>query len=162
MIAIKKLWMVAVATILGLAMFIPVIQAEPIDMINCSSGTTNVLVATEELTILTTEIRGISRDNLGSKVFDNMTYHCAGLFKVTAGKRAGTTNCKFMDPSGDYFVVEALYLGAEGDWKFIYGTGKWKGVTGGGKTKSVTSGKPITPGTSQGCGHVTGTYELKK
>jgi hypothetical protein len=58
--------------------------------------------------------------------------------------------------------VEPLYVGAEGDWNFIYGTGKWKAVTGGGKTNSITSGKPIVPGTTQGCARVTGTYELKK
>lgn len=162
MSTIKRWWIVAASMVLGLVMFIPVVQAEPMDIINCGAGTTNVLLSTEDLTILATEVRGISKDNLASKIFDNMTYHCVGLFKAIAGKRTGNTNCKFMAPDGDYFVIDALYVGAEGDWKFIYGTGKWKGVTGGGKTKSITAGKPITPGTSQGCAHVTGTYELKK
>ena len=160
--SVKRLWVVAAVVFWGLAIFIPGAQAEPIDMINCSSGTTNVLMGTEELTIFTTEIRGITRDNLDSKVFENYTYHCVGLIKVVGGKPSATTNCKFMAPIEEYFVVEAAYAGGEGDWKFIYGTGKWKGVTGGGKTKPITSGKPITPGTSQGCNRVTGTYELKK
>jgi hypothetical protein len=162
MVSRKKCWIGAVATILGLSFLVPAVQAEPIDIINCSSGTTNILMATEELTIFTTEIKGITRDNLESKVFENYTYHCVGLIKVVGGKPTATTNCKFMAPNEEYFVVEAYYAGGEGDWKFIYGSGKWKGVTGGGKTKPITSGKPITPGASQGCNRVTGTYELKK
>ncbi|MDI6755078.1 MAG: hypothetical protein QME78_11880 [Thermodesulfobacteriota bacterium] len=162
MVSIKRWWVVAAATVLGLVMFIPIAQAEPMDIINCSSGTTNVLLATEELTIMTTDVKGITRDNLPSKVFDNMTYHCVGLFKVMGGKRYGTTNCKFMDPSGDYFVVEASYGPEGGTAPFLFGTGKFKGITGNCETKPITSGKPIVPGTSQGCARVTGTYELKK
>jgi hypothetical protein len=162
MVSIKKWWMGAAATILGLSLFVPAVQAEPIDIINCSSGTTNVLLATDELTIMTTDVKGITRDNLPTKVFENMTYHCVGLFKVISGKRYGTTNCKFMDPSGDYFVVEASY-GPEGaKAPFLYGTGKFKGITGNCESKPITSAKPIVPGTTQGCARVTGTYELKK
>jgi hypothetical protein len=106
--------MVAAVVFLGLAIFIPGAQADPIDMINCSSGTTNVLMATEELTIFTTEIKGITRDNPESKVFENYTYHCVGLIKVVGGKPTATTNCKFMAPNEEYFVVEAYYAGGGG------------------------------------------------
>jgi hypothetical protein len=159
--SVKRLWMVAVV-FLGLAWFLPVVHAEPMDITNCSSGTTNVLLATDELSIMTTDVKGITRDNLPSKVFDNMTYHCVGLFKVLSGKRYGTTICKFMDPSGDYFVVEASY-GPEGaKAPFLSGTGKFKGITGNCESKPITSGKPIVSGTTQGCARVTGTYEVKK
>ncbi len=159
---IKRWWKGAVAIILGSVMFIPVAQAESMDITNCSSGTTNVLISTEELTIMTTDVKGITRDNLDSKIFDNMTYHCVGLFKVMGGKRYGTTNCKFMAPDGDYFVVEATYGPEGGTAPFLHGTGKFKGITGNCVTKPITSGKPIVPGTTQGCARVTGTYELKK
>jgi len=162
MVSGKRLWVVAAVVCLGLASFISAVHAEPMDITNCSSGTTNVLLATDELTIMTTDVKGITRDNLPSKVFENMTYHCVGLFKVMHGKRYGTTNCKFMDPSGDYFVVEASY-GPEGaKAPFLYGTGKFKGITGNCESKPITSGKPIVAGTTQGCARVTGTYELKK
>jgi hypothetical protein len=158
----KRFRMVAAGAFLGLAWFLPAVHAEPLDITNCSSGTTNVLLATDELTIMTTDVKGITRDNLPSKVFENMTYHCVGLFKVISGKRYGTTNCKFMDPGGDYFVVEASY-GPEGaKAPFLYGTGKFKGITGNCESKPITSGKPIVAGTTQGCARVTGAYELKK
>jgi hypothetical protein len=160
--SVKRLGMVAAVVFLGLGSFIPAVYAESIDITNCSSGTTNVLLATDELTIMTTDVKGITRDNLPTKVFENMTYHCVGLFKVISGKRYGTTNCKFMDPSGDYFVVEASY-GPEGaKAPFLNGTGKFKGITGNCESKPITNAKPIVPGTTQGCARVTGTYELKK
>ena len=69
---------------------------------------------------------------------------------------------KYMDPSGDFLVVEVSQVGMERDWKYLYGTGKWKGVTGGGKAFPFTKGKPITAGTMQSCIKITGTYEIKK
>jgi hypothetical protein len=159
----NKIWRIlVVATFLGLVMFISIVQAEPMDITNCSSGTSNVLISTDEITIMTTDVKGITRDNLDSKVFDNMTYHCVGLFKVMSGKRYGTTNCKFMSPDGDYFMVEASY-GPEGATApFLLGTGKFKGITGNCVSKPITSGKPVVPGTTQGCARVTGNYEFKK
>lgn len=75
----------------------------------------------------------------------------------------GMGHCKFMDPDGDFVVGEQTPLGPTGGtWKFLFGTGKWQGVTGGGRYVSLTSGKAIVPGTGQGCGRATGTYELKK
>jgi hypothetical protein len=152
----------AVATFLGLVMFISFVQAETMDITNCSSGTTNVLISTDELTIMTTDVKGITRDNLDNKVFDNMTYHCVGLFKVMGGKRYGTTNCKFMSPNGDYFMVEASYGPDGATAPFLLGTGKFNGITGNCVSKPITSGKPIVPGTTQGCARVTGNYEFKR
>ncbi|MDI6763474.1 MAG: hypothetical protein QME83_10650 [Thermodesulfobacteriota bacterium] len=158
----KRGKILVVGTLLGLVMYISFVQAETMDITNCSSGITNVLISTDELTIMTTDVKGITRDNLDSKIFDNMTYHCVGLFKVMGGKRYGTTNCKFMSPDGDFFVVEASYGPEGGTAPFLHGTGKFKGITGNCVTKPITSGKPIVPGTTQGCARVTGNYELKK
>lgn len=160
--SINNVKILSVAMVLGLAMFVSFAWAEPMDITNCSSGTTNVLIATDELTIMTTDVKGITRDNLESKVFDNMTYHCVGLFKVMAGKRYGTTNCKFMSPNGDYFMVEATYSPEGATAPFLLGTGKFKGMTGNCVSKPITSGKPILPGTTQGCARVTGNYEFKR
>jgi hypothetical protein len=52
-----------------------------------------------------------------------------------------------MDPSGDFFIVEAHDRNA----KFLHGTGKWKGITGGFAANPFTRGKPIIPDTLQGC-----------
>jgi hypothetical protein len=112
--------------------------------------------------IMGIEARGINIDNLTSKAFDNMTYHTVGVFKVKAGKMTGTLYSKYLDPSGDFLVVEISQVGMERDWKYLYGTGKWKGVTGGGKAIPFTKGQPVSPGTIQNCTKITGTYELKK
>ena len=75
---------------------------------------------------------------------------------------SGILYYKYMDPDGDFTIVEVSQVGMEREWKNVQGTGKWKGITGGGKASPVTKGKPITPGTSQGCTKITGPYELKK
>ncbi len=148
--------------ILVFVMFIPVAQAENIDMISCGSGNINVIAAGEDLTIMAMEGKGINLDNYGNKTFDNMTYQYGALFKIDKGNWSGSMLMKYMDPSDDFFAVEITQVGMVRDWKFIYGTGKWKGLTGGGKALPITKGKPISPGTSQGCVKITGTYELKK
>ena len=91
-----------------------------------------------------------------------MTFHSVGILKVEGGKLTGSFYSKYMDPSGDFLVVEVSQVGMERDWKYLYGTGKWKGVTGGGKAFPFTKGKPITAGTMQSCIKITGTFELKK
>lgn len=142
---------------------IPKVQAQqPMDMTSCLSGNTTIIAASEEWTIMSMENKGINMDNLASKIFDNMTIHSAALFKIESGKMTAIFYAKYMDPSGDFFVVEVSQIGPERDWKFLYGTGKWKGVTGGGKAIMITRGKPISPGTSQYCLKITGAYELKK
>jgi len=135
---------------------------QPIDMMSCGDSTVTTIVASEELTIMGIESRGINLDNLASKVYDNMTFHGVGVVKIDHGKVTGTLYYKYMEPSGDFAIVEVSQVGMERDWKYLYGTGKWKGVTGGGKAIPFTKGKPITPGTSQSCTKITGTYELKK
>jgi hypothetical protein len=148
---------------LALFMATSLAQAQqPIDMMSCGSGATTPIVASEEITIMGIDNKGINLDNLASKVFDNMTYHTVGLLTIMGGKITATMYIKYMDPNGDFFVVEVLQVGMERDWKFLYGTGKWKGVTGGGKAFPFTKGKPISPGTSQGCTKINGTYELQK
>ena len=96
--------------------------------------------------------KGIIRDNLESKVFDNLTFHGVGLIKVRGGKRTSTELCKYRDANGDRFIVE----GHEGNAGFIHGTGKWKGITGGFTARRFTQGKPIVPDTFQGCAKLTG------
>jgi len=81
-----------------------------------------------------------------------------------AGQLTTLSYSKLMDPDGDFIIMEgAMAPGeTEGSFKFLQGTGKWKGIKGGGKVRAITRGKPIMPGTSQGCGRYTGTFELPK
>jgi len=156
-------WITMSIIICGLLLFVPVAQAEqPMDMMSCGDMTVTTIVAGPELAIMGFEGKGINLDNLVSKTFDNMTYHVVGVFKIDKGKLTGSFINKHMDPSGDFYVLEGSLVGNEVYWKFIYGTGKFTGITGGGKSVRFTKGKPISPGTSQVCAKVTGTYELKK
>jgi hypothetical protein len=81
-----------------------------------------------------------------------------------AGQLTGLTYSKFMDPDGDFVIVESTLTPGEteSNVKFLQGTGKWKGIKGSGKGKVITRGKPITPGTVQQCTRWTGTFELPK
>jgi hypothetical protein len=123
-----------------------------------------IVSATEELTVMSVDTKGITRSNSANKAFDNATYECASVVSVAGGaQRNGLGYCKFMVPDGDFVVGEQV-LDSTGSerWKFLQGTGKWKGITGGGKFDLVTSGKPIVAGTGQGCVRATGTYELSE
>jgi hypothetical protein len=93
-------WIVSICGFIGifvLVMFIPVIHAEPIDMTDCWSGTANFLIKSEELSIRAVDVKGIIRDNLESKVFDNLTFHCVGLIKVMGGKRTTTEPLNYVN-----------------------------------------------------------------
>jgi hypothetical protein len=149
--------------LLATLLFVPHVHAQQaIDMMSCADATTPTIVSTPELTAFGYEARGINLDNLATKTFDNMTYHTVGVFKVESGKLTATMYVKYMDPSGDFFVVEVIQVGMERDWKFLYGNGKWKGITGGGKAYPFTKAKPIVPNTLQSCIKIAGTYELPK
>jgi hypothetical protein len=134
--------------------------AESYDITNCFSSTVTTVSATEELTVLNIDAKGITRSNSADKAFDNTTYQCTSVVKVAGTQRSGLGYCKFMAPDGDFVVGEQAF--DPGKWKFLQGTGKWKGITGGGEFVPLTSGKPIVAGTAQGCFRATGTCEVSK
>jgi hypothetical protein len=158
----KNLKWVTGAALLAFGVWGSVAQAENVDMLSCGAGNVTIVAGNEELTAMIYEAKGINLDHSGSHTFDNMTFHCGGLFKIEKGKMSGPMLCKYMDPGGDFFVVEVTQAGMERDWKFVHSVGKWKGITGGGKSLPTTKGKPIAPGTNQACYKIAGTYELKK
>lgn len=163
MISTRKALTLLGAIVFGLFLMISVTQAqEPYDLTSCGSATNSVLFSSKELTILSTDSKGIAFSNHANKIFDNSTYHCAGIVWIAKGIPAYHVFCKYVDPEGNAVVGEFAVEGDKTDWKFIHGTGKWKGITGGGAHQAITKGKPVAPGTSQGCRRVTGTYSLPK
>lgn len=153
---------VVIVFVFGLAIHIPVAQAEtPYDITNCYYGTLTTLYKSKELTILTSDVRGIARSSHENKVFDNCSFHSVQIIQIMNGKKKRSGHTKFMDPDGDYFFVE-VSGGENATVKFLYGTGKWKGITGTGKFESIAHGKSMEPGTFQGCVRNTGTFELAK
>jgi hypothetical protein len=164
MATIKKL--ICTLGIIGIftfILFIGTAQAEQrFECVLCQNMTMTTIVQSEDLIVMGYESKGIVLDNTESKFFDNDTVQTVGLMKIDKGKVTGSFINKHLSPSGDFYVLEGSLAGPEIDWKFIYGTGKFNGITGGGKSIRFTKGKPVTPGTSQTCSKVTGTYELKK
>ena len=167
----SKKMMTMAAVFFGLAMFIPVAQAQqPFDITDYFYATVTVLLSAPELSIFHSDVKGITRDNQENKLFDNMTSYCLRSGKVVAGRMNHTTYTKFTDPDGDFIIVESIAQDVpagvfEGTFKFLYGTGKWKGIKGGGSSKTLfmTRGKQqINPTTFQGYLRMTGTYELPK
>ena len=148
---------------LGLAIFTPVAHAEtPFDITCCYAGEAKLISGSKELTVLGVEVRGIFHSNHENKALNNMTLHCIGVFRIMSGKGTSIAYCKGMDPDGDVIVQEHRRDGPKITWKFLQGTGKYKGITGGGTGKVVARGKPITPGTTQGCSRVIGTFQMPK
>ena len=155
----------AVISIFGLILFISFAQAQqPIDFTDCASGTFTLLSDAKEFTIFAFDMKGISRSNLENKVFDNMTFHHAGVTRIVAGKWTVYGYTKYMDSDGDFVIFEINEVGPpmEGNWQFLYGTGKWKGIKGSGKHSHTAGGRPIVPGTAQSCSRNVGTFELPK
>jgi hypothetical protein len=127
----------------------------------CASGTTTVLSTTEEMTVLSYDVKGITwSTHPTNKAFDKSTYHCVGIVRTGRAGLATHGYCKYMEPDGDFVVGEAMASGPEGQWQFLEGTGKYKGIKGGGPNQPFVSGKPIVPGTSQNCRSATGKYTL--
>ena len=149
---------------LGLVLLIPLANAEekPMKLLSCRSGDVSILAASKELTVLSYEIKGIDQGIDGDTTFENFTHKCVGLQRIGAGQTWSGGHCKYMDPDGDYFIVDWNDLSGDKllPWKFTHGTGKWKGIKGGGTAQRITSGKPIEKGTMQFCSKINGMYEL--
>jgi len=163
----SKKWMMAtLSTVFCLILSISTAQTEPIDITYCLALTRTMVSETQELSIHSFDFKGIARSNLESKMFDNLTFHGIGVGRDLGDKRMHRYGyIKFMDPDGDILVTEnlrTLDVGPDSDWNFLQGTGKWKGIKGGGKLRPAAGGRPITPGTTQGCIRMTGTFELPK
>jgi hypothetical protein len=162
--SMSNMWKMALgAFVLSLSLIIPVAQAEQAyDITDCGSMTFTTNSATNELTILTFDFKGIARSNSENKVFDNCTVFYVGVARSAPGKTTAYGYSKYMDPDGDFVIMESTREEDVTTMTFLQGTGKWKGIKGGGKLRRIAAGKPIMPGTSQYCTRHIGTFELPK
>ncbi len=163
MLITNKWKMSVVALVFSMSLMIPIAQAQQhYDITDCGSMTFTVNSESDELTIVTFDFKGIARSNSENKIFDNCTLFYVGVSRNMAGKQGAYGYSKYMDPDGDFVVMESIREGAETHCKFLQGTGKWKGIKGEGKVRRIAVGKPISPGTSQYCTRHIGTFELPK
>jgi hypothetical protein len=159
----NKRKMSVVTFVLGMSLMIPVAQAEQqYDITDCGSMTFTVNSESDELTIITFDFKGIARSNSKNKLFDNCTVFYVGVARTTPGMSTAYGYSKYMDPDGDFVVMESIREGVETHCRFLQGTGKWKGIKGEGKLRRIAAGKPISPGTNQYCTRHIGTFELPK
>jgi hypothetical protein len=161
---ISNNWKVSIAAfVLTINLMIPVAQAQQqYDITDCGSMTFTINSESEELTIMTFDFKGIARSNSENKTFDNFTVFYVGVARSTPGSTGAYGYSKYMDPDGDFVVMESIREGAETHCRFLQGTGKWKGIKGEGKLRRIAAGKPISPGTNQYCTRHIGTFELPK
>jgi hypothetical protein len=161
---ISNKWKISVvAFVLGMSLMIPVALAQQqYDITDCGSMTFTVNSESDELTIITFDFKGIARSNSENKIFDNCTVFYVGVSRNMAGNSSAYGYSKYMDPDGDFVVMESIREGVETRCKFLQGTGKWKGIKGEGKLRRIAAGKPISAGTNQYCTRHIGTFELPK
>ncbi len=158
------------AGIFVLAMLIPIAQAEePIDFTQYNTCTSTMVLTpkeSKEFVFYGMECLGMTRSNLETKVFENMTVDLVAIGKVEAGQGTQHNLSKSADRDGDYVVMEFNETKSpgrpqEGTWKILYGSGKWKGIKGSGKHVHLNEAT-IKPGTLVAISRNTGTFEVPK
>src|SRR5260370_33030399 len=82
--------------------------AESYDITNCGASAVTTVSATEEVTVMSVNSKGITRSNSANKAFDNATYECASVVSVADSQRNGIGYCKLMVPHGDCDDVERV------------------------------------------------------
>ena len=153
---------------LALALFglFPLTSAagEPLEIMNCRSGTLNMLHAEKDLAVASFQLKGVSLSRNANKALDNSSSVCVGVSRTGAATDSASHGfCKYLDTDGDVVMVEWHGRPPKGgSWSFLGGTGKWAGVQGKGDWETMPAAKPIAPGTTQGCNLVKGEYTLRK
>ena len=64
---------------------------ESYDVTNCGASTVTTVSATEELTVLSIDTKGITRSNSANKAFDNATCECASVVSIAGAPRLITS-----------------------------------------------------------------------
>jgi hypothetical protein len=161
----RRNWIAGIVLILGLAMLVPVAQAQRQDfeIEICNAVTYNAAHFSPEVAIMTYDAKAIIRSTHESRLFDNWTGHGVGVVKMEGGKWSWNACGKRMAPDGEFIIWEMSGDSESGSTaKPIYGTGKWKGVKGESKGRKLTTGKPNVQGTDQNCEKHVGWIELPK
>jgi hypothetical protein len=158
----RRNWIAVIVVILGLAMFIPVAQAQRQEMesIICGTSTITMVQSSPEVVIMSFDAKTI-RQQTNIKLFENTTGQSVGIVKMVHGKWSWHSVSKQMAPDGEFTIWEVTGDSESGTTsRPIYGTGKFKGIKGENKGKRLTTGKPIVQGTEQWCESYKGWVEL--
>ena len=160
----RRNWIATAFVILGFVMFVPVAQAErlEIDGVACYSNTITVVQASPgEILVGSYDGKGIWRSTINPS--QNTSFHQVGVFKGAGGKMSWNGFVRTLWPDGDFTIWETQGDSVSGQKaKLIYGTGRFKGATGEQTSTQITTTKPIAPGTEQACVKVLGWIESAK
>lgn len=135
---------------------------QPFNIMGCSSGTFTGLSENSALTVFNIVGKGIAWGVTGFKNFNELAWQFLADVRIMDGVTKGMGYYRFMDPDGDYFILEGAgnTVLEGGTWKFVNGTGKWKGIFRKGKSKFIMRGKPLSVETEQYWCRIIGTLEL--
>ncbi len=81
-------------------------------------------------TIRISESDGISKNDAGHPMFDNMGVRCFSLSETVSGVPSAHGYCTHTDKDGDLIFTTYELKGAAGTHTFVGGTGKYSGITG--------------------------------
>ena len=167
MVARKKVSIGGSCGVFLFFIFLAVAQAEiPFNLTVCVVGPATMLSSSQDLIIVSVELKGIVVSNHENKIFDSFLYHFLGVSRIMAGEIDARGYAKLTDLDGEFIFTETTTIGPVGKptwkWKFLHGTGKWKGIAGGADFIPITKRSPFAEGTYRGCYKVIGRFELPK
>ena len=81
-------------------------------------------------TVRTYESGGISRNDNGGPMFNNMGVRCIGMFELAGNVATNRGTCIDTDKDGDEIFSTYEAKGMSGLHTFVGGTGKYAGITG--------------------------------
>jgi hypothetical protein len=83
-----------------------------------------------ERTVTTYDSSGITRNESGGPMFNNMGTRCLGMREVVGGEALNRGSCIDSDADGDQIFSTYEAKGAKGTHVFVGGTGKYAGMSG--------------------------------
>lgn len=81
-------------------------------------------------TITNYDTSGVSRNDSGGDMFNNMSVRCLGTAEVVGNEPINRGSCVDMDSGGDQVFSNYEAKGAKGTHTFVGGTGKYSGMSG--------------------------------
>jgi hypothetical protein len=86
-----------------------------------------------ERTLIVSEQTGISLNDNGRAIFNNMGTRCMSLEEIIGNARHARGGCTFTDQDGDQIMLSLDRRGDDGSATLVAGTGKFVGISGTGE-----------------------------
>jgi len=81
-------------------------------------------------TITNYDTSGVSRNDNGGAMFNNISARCLGTFEIVGNGSIDRGSCVDMDSGGDQIFSNYETKGTTGTHTFVGGTGKYSGISG--------------------------------